>query len=123
LSLSRIDFNGDGLAEIQVSSPWGRGFRELPGSRLNSTMASNGAGFGWWLLNSADDYFRNHGRLRGDGKAEPVADQPFERARVSFVSAGKERVAEQLVPVPATRARAPFHALRSHISLMNTQGG
>jgi hypothetical protein len=52
----RTDFDGDGRAEIPISSPWGLGILELSGSTLTApTMQPNGTRFGGWLLNTADN--------------------------------------------------------------------
>ena len=58
--MSRVncDFDGDGRAEILVTSPWGLGILKRSGSALTSlTMAPNGTRFGEWLLNTADNRF------------------------------------------------------------------
>jgi len=52
------DFDGDGRAEILVTSPWGLGFFKLAGSTMTAPiMAPNGTRFGGWLLNTADNHF------------------------------------------------------------------
>lgn len=52
------DFDGDGRAEILVTSPWGIGILEQAGSTLgNPVIAANGTRFGGWLLNTADNEF------------------------------------------------------------------
>ena len=54
----KSDFDGDGRAEILVTSPWGIGILKLSGSTLNAPMmAANGTRFGGWLLNTADNQF------------------------------------------------------------------
>ncbi|WGZ94418.1 MAG: hypothetical protein QJT81_00060 [Candidatus Thiothrix putei] len=46
------DFDGDGFAEIPVSSPWGIGLLKQTGNTLTAPMmAPNGTRFGEWLLN------------------------------------------------------------------------
>ena len=56
------DFDGDGRAEILVTSPWGIGILKLSGSTLNAPMmAANGTRFGGWLLNTADNRFELSG--------------------------------------------------------------
>ena len=50
------DFDGDGHAEILVTSPWGIGILKLSGSTFTvPMMAPNGTRFGGWLLNTADN--------------------------------------------------------------------
>jgi hypothetical protein len=52
------DFDGDGAAEILVTSPWGLGLLKLSGSTFTvPMMAPNGTRFGSWLLNTADNRF------------------------------------------------------------------
>jgi hypothetical protein len=52
------DFDGDGRAEILVTSPWGIGILKLSGSTLTAPMmAPNGTRFGEWLLNTEDNHF------------------------------------------------------------------
>lgn len=52
------DFDGDGRAEILVTSPWGIGMWNLSGSTMTvSMMAPNGTRFGGWLLNTGDNHF------------------------------------------------------------------
>jgi hypothetical protein len=52
------DFNGDGIAEVFVSSPWGVGILKLSGNTLHSIMmAPTGTRFGDWLLNTNDNRF------------------------------------------------------------------
>jgi hypothetical protein len=47
------DFDGDGRAEILVTSPWGIGILKLSGSTLGAPMmAANGTRFDGWLLNT-----------------------------------------------------------------------
>ena len=49
--MSRVncDFDGDGRAEILVTSPWGIGILKRSGSTLTAMMAPNGTRFGEWL--------------------------------------------------------------------------
>ncbi len=50
------DLDGDGRAEIPVSSPWGVGVLKQSGTTLaNPMLAPNGTWFGGWLLNTADN--------------------------------------------------------------------
>src|ERR671932_644839 len=72
------DFDGDGKAEIPVSSPWGIGILKLSGNTLTAPMmAPNGTRFGGWLLNTADNRFSPVGDVEGDGKAEIVITSPW----------------------------------------------
>ncbi len=72
------DFDGDGRAEILVTSPWGIGVLEQGGNVLNAPMmAPNGTRFGGWLLNTADNNFGPAGDFDGDGRAEILVTSPW----------------------------------------------
>ena len=72
------DFNGDGEAELLISSPWGIGVLELTGGTMNSIMlAPNGTRFGDWLLNTADNSFRRFEDLTGNGRANILVESPW----------------------------------------------
>jgi hypothetical protein len=72
------DFDGDGRAEIPVSSPWGLGILKLSGATLASPMmAANGTRFGGWLLNTADNRFDLIGDFDGDGRDEILVTSPW----------------------------------------------
>ncbi|NOT86103.1 MAG: VCBS repeat-containing protein [Methylococcaceae bacterium] len=72
------DYDGDGKAEIWISSPWGIGILKLIGNTFTSLILSpNGARFGEWLLNTADNWFTSVGDFDGDGKTEILASSPW----------------------------------------------
>jgi subtilisin family serine protease len=76
------DFDGDGLDEIFVRSPWGIGILKLSGSGTTTTlrplmMAPNGTRFGGWLLNTADNRFGPVGDFDGDRRDEIVVTSPW----------------------------------------------
>ncbi len=72
------DLNGDGEAELLISSPWGIGVLELTGDTMNSIMlAPNGTRFGGWLLNTADNRFRRFQDLTGGGRANILVESPW----------------------------------------------
>jgi hypothetical protein len=72
------DFDGDGRAEILVTSPWGIGVMKLSGNTLTvSMMAPNGTRFGGWLLNTADNVFGPVGDFDGDGHVEILVTSPW----------------------------------------------
>jgi len=78
MAAKRGDFDGDGKAEIPVSSPWGVGLLKLSGATLTSPiMAPNGTRFGGWLLNTADNRFDLIGDFDGDGKTEMLVTSPW----------------------------------------------
>ncbi len=78
--MSRVncDFDGDGRAEILVTSPWGIGILKRTGSTLSTLMlAPNGTRFGEWLLNTADNHFYSVPDADGDGRAKILATSPW----------------------------------------------
>jgi len=65
------DFDGDGINEILVTSPWGIGILKYSGNTLTTlAIAANGTRFGDWVLNTATDKFDFVGDFDGDRKAE-----------------------------------------------------
>jgi hypothetical protein len=72
------DFDGDGHAELFISSPWGIGVLKLSGGTLTAVMmAPNGTRFGGWLLNTADNTFGPVGDFDGDGRVEILVTSPW----------------------------------------------
>jgi hypothetical protein len=72
------DFDGDGVEEILVTSPWGIGIFKLSGNTINvPMMAQNGTRFGGWLLNTADNRFSPVGDVDGDGADEILVTSPW----------------------------------------------
>jgi hypothetical protein len=72
------DFDGDGRAEILITSPWGLGVLEQNGATMAAPMmAPNGTRFGGWLLNTADNHFGPPGDYDGDGRAECLVVSPW----------------------------------------------
>ena len=72
------DFDGDGHAEILVTSPWGIGVFKLTGNTFSvPMMAPNGTRFGGWLLNTAD----NHVRPRAATSTATATPRSWSRAR------------------------------------------
>lgn len=72
------DADGDGRAEIVVTSPWGIGLLALRGGALTSlTLSPNGTRLGEWLLNTADNWIPAVGDLNGDGRAELIVTSPW----------------------------------------------
>jgi len=72
------DFDGDAIAEMPVSSPWGLGMLKLGGGTLSSPfMAPNGTRFGGWLLNTADNRFDVIADFDGDRRSELLVSSPW----------------------------------------------
>jgi FG-GAP-like repeat/Peptidase C13 family len=72
------DYDGDGKAEILVTSPWGIGILKMSGDTMTAPMMQpNGTRFGGWLLNTADNNFGRAGDYDGDGQAEILVKSPW----------------------------------------------
>lgn len=73
-----VDLDGDSVAEIPISSPWGIGILERTRSGLTSlAMAANGTRIGGWLLNTRDNRFDVMADLDADGSAELLVTSPW----------------------------------------------
>ena len=72
------DYDGDGHAELLVTSPWGIGILKLAGSTLAAPMmAPNGTRFGGWLLNTADNHFGRAARYAAGAKSGLFVTSPW----------------------------------------------
>ncbi len=71
------DYDGDGQAEILVTSAWGIGIVKLSGHTLSAPMiAPNGTRFGNWTLDTSVDEFGPVADYDGDGRAEILVSNP-----------------------------------------------
>jgi hypothetical protein len=72
------DYDGDGIAEVLVNSPWGLGILKLAGATMSAPMMQpNGTRFGGWLLSTADNQFGPAADYDGDGRVEIVVTSPW----------------------------------------------
>jgi hypothetical protein len=72
------DFDGDGRAEILMSSPWGIGMLKLANGNLTSiAMAQNGTRHGGWIINTVDNQFLFAADFNRDGKEEVLITSPW----------------------------------------------
>lgn len=72
------DYNGDGRAEILITSPWGIGILKWEGGSMSALMMQpNGTRFGGWLLNTADNQFGPASDYDGDGNVELLVTSPW----------------------------------------------
>ena len=79
------DFDGDGISEMLVTSPWGIGVLKVAGSSYTALMLTpNGTRFGGWLLNTADNRFGPVGDFDGDGRVEILVRSPWGIAVLKF---------------------------------------
>lgn len=72
------DFNGDGIDEILVSSPWGIGVLKKSGNTMTALMvAPNGTRFGGWVLDTNNNRFGPVADYDTDGSAEILVTSPW----------------------------------------------
>lgn len=72
------DQDGDRLAELPVSSPWGIGTLKAGAAGITHlAMAPNGRRFDGWLLNTADNRFPQQGDFDGDRRSELLVTSPW----------------------------------------------
>lgn len=72
------DHDGDRIAEIPVSSPWGIGTLKFRGGAISHlAMAPNGRRFNGWLLNTVDNRFPQMGDFDGDRRSELLVTSPW----------------------------------------------
>jgi len=72
------DFNGDGKADLVITSAWGIGVLTRSGATLTPLMAApGGTQFGGWNFNATGDLIRGAGDFDGDGKADLLITSPW----------------------------------------------
>jgi hypothetical protein len=77
-SFSAGDVDGDGRAELVVTSDWGIGVLELVSGNLQSQLvAANGTHLGDWNLNTRDNRLVLCADIDGDGHDEVVVTSPW----------------------------------------------
>ena len=74
----RADVDGDGVAELLMSSPWGIGVLKMVGRGLKSiAMGQNGRRFGGWIIDTSNNQFLHAGDVDGDGRDELLVTSPW----------------------------------------------
>ena len=72
------DYDGDGHAEVLVTSPWGVGILKWVGATMTAPMMqSNGTRFGGWLVETGDNQFGPAADYDGDGRVELLVTSPW----------------------------------------------
>jgi hypothetical protein len=72
------DYDGDGRAELLISSSWGIGILKYSGTDLTSfIVAANGTRISGWLLNTADNRFGPVAKYGGDRRDEILLVSPW----------------------------------------------
>lgn len=83
------DYDGDGHAEILITSPWGIGILKLAGATMNApAMVPNGTHIGGWILDTSKDQFGPVGDFDGDGHVEIVVSNPSGMGILKFTGSG-----------------------------------
>lgn len=73
-----MDFNGDGISDIPVTSPWGIGILSRQTNAVTSlAMAKNGTRLNGWLLDTENNRFDIMADLDGDGESEILVTSPW----------------------------------------------
>jgi hypothetical protein len=72
------DYDGDGHAEILITSPGGIGILKLVNGTLTAPMmAANGTRFGGWLLNTVDNRLGSVGKYGGGAMVDLFITSPW----------------------------------------------
>lgn len=76
--MNRNDFDGDGSADLLVTSPWGVGVLSVKGgSMVQRAISQNGSRLGEWLLNTGDNVVAARADMDGDGVGELLLASPW----------------------------------------------
>ncbi len=76
--VAAADFDGDGKAELLLTSPWGVGLLKLNGGTMTTVaIQPNGTRFGGWLLDTSNNHIGRAADFDGDGRAEVVVTSPW----------------------------------------------
>jgi hypothetical protein len=123
------DFDGDGKADLFISSPWGIGVFKLSGNTFNvPMMAPNGTRFGGWLLNTADNLFDNLADFTGDNKEDILVTSPWgigilrftgKSFSVPMMARNGTRFGGWLLNTADNRFELGEQTLRLHVKILN----
>jgi hypothetical protein len=111
------DLDGDGAAELLVSSPWGLGVIKYAGGGGGGVMTAplvvpNGVRFAGpagqsWLLNTADDEFGPAGDFNGDGHVELLVVSPWGIGVAQYHGGGANNITMLAMAPNGTRIAGP----------------
>lgn len=83
----KADFDGNGKAELLMSSPWGIGILKLKNNQFDSmAMAKNGTRHGGWIIDTEKNQFLHAGDFDGDGKEEVLVTSPWGLGMLTYTN-------------------------------------
>ena len=111
------DFNGDGTADLLITSAWGIGLLTLQGATLTHiTLAPNGTRFGGWLYDSALNTIAGVGDIDGNGTDDIVITSDWGIGLLTFDQTALTTLV--LAPNGASLGGWSYHAASTSIILL-----